>query len=147
MNDSLLQTNEQILKSFYEIVRTGRHPERAELFMAKEVKAHQINSENMVTIIRSPQNYADHIREMKDSWGNFKIEIEELITQNQKVYVRWKQIGIHIGEYEGYQPTNKEVVELGSAIYRLENQKIVEYWIQVDRLGIIEQLKKNQEAD
>lgn len=142
-----LQSNEQILKSFFEIVRSGCNPERAEVFMAKEVRAHQMNSENMVTIIRSLRNYADHIREMMDSWGNFKIEVEEFITQNQKVYIRWKQTGMHIGEYEGYLPTNKEVVELGSAIFRLENQKIVEYWIQVDRFGIIEQIKKNQEQD
>jgi hypothetical protein len=46
--------------------------------------------------------------------GEFKIEIEEFIPQNQKVYVRWKQTGMHIGEYEGYLSTIKEVVELGS---------------------------------
>jgi hypothetical protein len=44
----LLQTNEQILKSFFEIVRPGCNPERAKVFMAKEVRAHQMNSENMV---------------------------------------------------------------------------------------------------
>lgn len=142
-----LQTNEQIIKSFFEVVRSGCTPEQAKVFMAKEVRAHQVNSESMVTIIRSPENYADHIREMIDSWGNFKIEIQELISQNQKVHVRWKQTGMHIGEYEDYLPTNKEVIEIGSAVYRLEDRKIVEYWIQVDRFGIIEQIKKNQEQD
>ncbi|MBL3645887.1 ester cyclase [Bacillus sp. RHFB] len=142
-----LQTNEQIIKSFFEVVRSGCNPEQAKYFMAKEVRAHQVNSESMVTIKRSPENYADHIREMMDSWGKFKIEIQELISQNQKVHVRWKQTGMHIGEYEGYLPTNKEVIEIGSAVYRLEDRKIVEYWIQVDRFGIIEQIKKNQEQD
>jgi len=142
---SSIQTNEQIINKFFEVVRSGNKPEQAETLMAKEVKAHQMNSESMVTIIRSPNNYAEHIKEMLDVWGNFKIEIQELFSQNQKVYVRWKQIGKHIAEYEGYPPTNKEVIEIGSAIYRLENQKIVEYWIQVDRLGVIEQIKRNQE--
>lgn len=141
---SSIQTNVKIIKSFFEVVRSGNKPEQAEIFLAKEVKAHQMNSESMETIIRSPKNYAEHIKEMLDTWGNFKIEIQELLSQNQKVYVRWKQIGMHIAEYEGYPPTNKEVIEIGSAIYRLEKQKIVEYWIQVDRLGIIEQLKRNQ---
>lgn len=95
----LLQTNEQIIKNFFEIVRSGCNPERAEVFMAKEVTAHQMNSEKMEIIIRTPRNYADHIREMIDTWGNFKIEIEEFIPQNEKVYVRWKQTGIHIGKY------------------------------------------------
>ncbi|MGE7771191.1 ester cyclase [Viridibacillus arvi] len=141
---STIQTNEQIVKSFFEVVRSGNKPELAETFLTKEVKAHQLNSDSMVTIIRSPKNYADHIKEMLEVWGNFKIEIQELLSHNQKVYVRWKQIGMHIAEYEGYPPTNKEVIEIGSAIYRLENQKIVEYWIQVDRLGVIEQIKRNQ---
>lgn len=141
---SSIQTNEQIIKSFFEVVRSGNKPEQAETFMAKEVKAHQMNSESMVTIVRSPKNYAEHIKEMLDIWGNFKIEIQELLSQNQKVYVRWKQIGMHIVEYEGYPPTNKEVIEIGSAVYQLEKQKIVEYWIQVDRLGVIEQIKRNQ---
>ncbi|MFJ5625311.1 ester cyclase [Peribacillus loiseleuriae] len=143
LNQSI-QTNEQIIKTFFEVVRSGNKPEQAETFMVKEVKAHQMNSESMVTIIRSPKNYAEHIKEMLDVWGNFKIKIQELFSQNQKVYVRWKQIGKHIAEYEGYPPTNKEVIEIGSAIYRLEKQKIVEYWIQVDRLGVIEQIKRNQ---
>ncbi|WP_255452368.1 ester cyclase [Sporosarcina sp. ANT_H38] len=141
------QTNEQIIKGFFEVVRSGKKPEQAETFMAKEVKAHQMNSESMLIIIRSPKDYTDHIKEMLNVWGNFKIEIQELLTQNQKVYVRWKQIGIHIGEYEGYLPTNREVIEIGSAIYRLEEQKIVEYWIQVDRIGVIEQIKKYKEQD
>lgn len=53
--------------------------------MANEVTAHQMNSENMMSIIR--KNYADHVKEMKEYFGDFKIEIEELISQNQKVYV------------------------------------------------------------
>ncbi len=48
LSPKLLQTNEQILKSFFEIVRSGYNPERVGVFMAKEVRAHQMNSENMV---------------------------------------------------------------------------------------------------
>jgi len=142
---SPLQTSEQIIRKFFDVVRSGNKPEQAETFMANEIKAHQMNSESLLTIIRSPKNYAEHIHEMLVVWGKFKIEIQELFSQNQKVYVRWKQTGKHIAEFEGYPPTNKEVIEIGSAVYRLDKQKIVEYWIQVDRLGIIEQLKRNKE--
>lgn len=137
-------TNEQVIKKFIEVVRSGYDPEQAELFMANEITAHQMNSENRMSILRTPKNYADHVKEMKEYFGDFVIEIEEIISQNQKVYIRWKQTGKHIGEYEGYLPTGKEVVEIASAVYRLEDQKIVEYWIQIDRFGMIEQLKENQ---
>lgn len=137
-------TNEQVIKKFIEVVRSGYDPEQAELFMANEITAHQMNSENRMSILRTPKNYADHVKEMKEYFGDFVIEIEEIISQNQKVYIRWKQTGKHIGEYEGYPPTGKEVVEIASAVYRLEDQKIVEYWIQIDRFGMIEQLIENQ---
>lgn len=73
------------------------------------------------------------------------LTIKELLVQDDRVYVRWKQSGVHIGEVDGYSPTNKPVVEIASAVYRVENEKIVEYWIQVDREGIRIQLERNKE--
>ncbi|OPA74600.1 polyketide cyclase [Paenibacillus selenitireducens] len=137
-------TNEQVIRSFFETVRSGKDPDQAPHYMANEVLAHQINGENRVTVHRTPQNYADHVREMIDAFGTFQLTVEEVISQDPKVYVRWQQRGTHIGEYEGYAPTGKEIIELASAVYRLEECKIVEYWIQIDRLGILEQLKRNQ---
>lgn len=140
-----LTDDEQVIENFYEVVRSGTKLEQVGIFMANEVKANQMNSENFVTITRTPLEYAEHINEMLEIWGNFKIEVQEIFSNENKVYVRWKQSGKHRAEYDGYAPTNKEVIEVGSAVYRLENKKIVEYWIQVDRLGILEQLKINQE--
>lgn len=137
-------TNEQVVRDFFDNVRSGENPDQAVLYMANEVLAHQITGENRVTVHRSPQNYADHVREMIDAFGAFQLTVEEVIAQDQKVYVRWQQRGTHIGEYEGYAPTGKEIIELASAVYRLEDFKIVEYWIHIDRLGMLEQLKRNQ---
>ena len=38
-------------------------------------------------------------------YGNFSLEIQELLVQDSKVYIRWKQVGTHIGEIDGYEPT------------------------------------------
>ena len=80
--------------------------------------------------------------------GNAKLitfDITELNGQDDKVYVRWKQTGTHIGEVDGYKPTGKELVEFASCVYRVQNHKIVEYWVQGDRLGFELQLKNNME--
>jgi len=31
-----------------------------------------------------------------------------------------------------FQPTSKPIVEIASAVYRVDNSKIVEYWMQKD---------------
>jgi uncharacterized RmlC-like cupin family protein/predicted ester cyclase len=135
--------SETLIRSFFTEVRSGQNLDRAAAFMAPLVLAHQVKSEDEVTLERTPQNYADHVREMKVAFGDFTLEIVELIAGTDRVYVRWKQIGKHCGVYEDFAPTGLPLVEIASATYRLENDHIIEYWIQIDRAGIRVQLERN----
>lgn len=133
-----------IVRAFLMEVRSGKKPENAHNYMAEKVAAHQLNSENPQTVTRTPADYTGHIREFLEVFGNFDFEITELIAQSDKVYVRWKQTGHHLQEIDGFAPTGKELIEYASAVYRIENGMIVEYWIQVDRLGMLQQLKETK---
>ncbi|MGF0469923.1 ester cyclase [Lysinibacillus fusiformis] len=137
-------TPEHIVKKFFEEVRSGKNPDYATELMADQVLAHQVISEEELTVKRTPKDYADHVKEMVEAYGNFSLEIQEFIVQDHKVYVRWKQVGTHVGEVDGYEPTKLPVIEIASAVYRIENGKIAEYTIQIDRAGIENQLKRNQ---
>lgn len=137
-------TPEQIVRTFFEEVRSGKRPDYSNQLMEERVLAHQIVSEEEQTVLRTPEDYAEHVREMKEAYGNFSIEIQELVADGNKVYVRWKQIGTHVGEIDGYEPTGLPVIQLASAVYKIENEKISEYWIQIDRLGIQKQLEHNK---
>jgi predicted ester cyclase len=112
--------------------------------MAEQVLAHQVISEEESTVLRTPTDYADHVKEMVEAYGDFSLEIREFMVQGNKVYVRWKQVGTHVGEVDGFQPTSLPVIEIASAVYRIEEEKIVEYWIQIDRAGIEKQLNRNK---
>lgn len=143
-NNKQNSNNKEIVKLLLENVRTGRHPECTSLFMADTVLAHQMNSEDQATVTRTPQNYSDHIKEFLKMYGNFSFEITELIADGDRVYARWMHKGIHLTEIDGYAATGKPLTEIASCVYRLENGKIVEYWIQIDRLGFDKQLQKNK---
>ncbi|MFW6676477.1 ester cyclase [Lacrimispora sp. AGF001] len=137
-------TPEQIVRKFFEEVRSGNNPDYAEKLMAEQVLAHQIISEKEQTVLRSPKDYADHVREMITAYDKFSLEIQEFLVQGNKVYVRWRQVGKHIGEVNGYAPTDLPIIEIASAVYRIDNEKISEYWIQIDRAGIEKQLESNK---
>ncbi|MEX3744346.1 ester cyclase [Lysinibacillus xylanilyticus] len=137
-------TPEQIVKKFFEEVRSGNNPDYATELMADQVLAHQVISEEELTVLRTPQDYADHVKEMVEAYGDFSLEIQEFMVQENKVYVRWKQVGTHVGVVDGYQPTSLPVIEIASAVYRIEDEKIAEYWIQIDRAGIEKQLNRNK---
>ncbi|MGR6897052.1 ester cyclase [Rummeliibacillus sp. BSL5] len=137
-------TPEQIVREFFKEVRSGNNPDYSDQFMAEQVYAHQIVSEEEQTVVRTPKDYAEHVREMIEVYGDFSLEIQEFLVDGNKVYVRWKQKGTHVGEIDGYLPTGLPILQMASAVYRIENEKISEYWIQIDRLGTHKQLESNK---
>jgi predicted ester cyclase len=48
--------------------------------------------------------------------------------------------GRHVGEFLGRQPTGKAVTWTSTEVYRLENGRIVERWVQADTAGLMRQL-------
>lgn len=134
----------EVVRLFLDEVRSGRFPEKAHVYMADTVIAHQINSENPVSIQRTPENYAEHVRDFLRMFGQFDFKVTELLAEDNKVYARWVQTGKHLEEMNGVKPTGKPLIEFTSAVYRIENGKIVEYWLQNDRLGMEMQLRENQ---
>jgi len=66
-------------------------------YLAPVVVAHQIVSGVSEAIERTPENYRLHVEEFLEAYGNYELFIEEFITQGEKVYVRWRQEGRHLG--------------------------------------------------
>ncbi|GHE13428.1 hypothetical protein GCM10010339_80310 [Streptomyces alanosinicus] len=79
---------------------------------------------------------------MLDAYGPFTLTVDELIAEGDRVYARWTQNGRHIGQVERHPPTGAQVTAMTSAVYRVEDGLIVEYWIQIDRQGITAQLQQ-----
>lgn len=137
-------TPEAVVRAFVERVRAGVAPDEAALYMAPQVMAHQVQSSvRSEAIARTPANYAEHIREFLHCFGRFSLQIEELLAQGNKVYVRWRQTGQHLAEIEGYAPTGLPLVTVDSAVYQVEDGKIVAYWIQPQGSGLLQQLQHN----
>lgn len=118
----------RIVSAFFENVRSGKNLQAAYGFMHEQVIAHQVQSENEYTITRSPKDYIEHVEEMQELYGQFELIIQEIVADENKVYVRWKQIG--------QTDKNKTIIQIASAVYLVERGKIAEYWIQIDRKGI-----------
>jgi len=134
------------IRDFICDIRAGKNLDNVTKYMADEVLAHQVLAEGHTTIIRSPMNYREHIEEFQDAFGPFDIIIEEMLVDCDKVLVRWRQEGHHNQSLEGEVPTKQPLTEITSTVYRVENGKIIEYWLQTDRAGISNQLKKLSSA-
>lgn len=129
-----------VVREFLQVIRSGADPRQAERLMAPVVLAHQVQAEEPATITRTPQEYAEHVEEMLAAYGQFRLQIDELFGSGDKVYARWTQYGMHVGNIDGSAPTGRPIVQVTSSVYRVADGRIVEYWLQMDRWGLRAQL-------
>jgi len=66
--------------------------------------------------------------------------IEDLIAEGDKVVWRLNSKGTHKGTFMGIPATGKTASVTGIVIFRLENSLIVEGWVSIDSLGLLQQL-------
>lgn len=140
LNTSTTPSPKSIVENFVHDIRSGKRLDRVADYMAQKVLAHQVHAEGFTTVERSPDDYRQHILEFQHAFGPFKITIQELLADGDRVFVRWRQDGFHNVSLAGEAPSKKPLVEITSTTYRVEKGKIVEYWLQTDRQGIDNQL-------
>jgi predicted ester cyclase len=66
--------------------------------------------------------------------------VEEVVAEGDKVVVRWTSRGIHQGEFMGVAPTGRHATFTGMRLFRIAEKKIAESWVNIDQLGLLEQL-------
>lgn len=69
--------------------------------------------------------------------------IEELIADGDKVVLRETFYGTHNGEFQGIPPTGRQVQLGAMVIYRINNGKIIESWVEADFAGLMNQLTES----
>lgn len=71
---------------------------------------------------------------------DFERTVLEMIAEDDRVAVREKGRGTHLGELYGLDPTGEEFETTGTHVFGVENERIAERWYDWDALGFWEQL-------
>ena len=130
----------RVVAEFLATVRVTGDVLSARRLMAEQVWCHQVVSEAPQTLVRTPDEYAAHVQDMLAEFGQFRFHVTEFLTEADHVFVRWRPAG-HVHDINDAGAASARAVDdIGSAVYRVENGKIVEYWVQLDRLGLAIQL-------
>jgi steroid delta-isomerase-like uncharacterized protein len=66
--------------------------------------------------------------------------VVDIVAEGDKVVVRWTSRGTHQGEFMGIAPTGRHVTFTGMRLFRIAENKIAESWVNIDQLGLLEQL-------
>ncbi|MBN1482929.1 ester cyclase [candidate division KSB1 bacterium] len=95
--------------------------------------------ESIVNIYVSDEKLRQHIKQFESAFPRYKLTLDDMIAEGNKVAVRATWHGIHKGEFMGIQPTSKQVALTGILIYRIVNGRIVDHWMSFDNLELMRQ--------
>jgi steroid delta-isomerase-like uncharacterized protein len=76
----------------------------------------------------------------RSAFQDFKVTIDDVIAEGDRVVLRTTWSGTHRGEFMGIPPTGKRVSFGVIDIIRIAEGKFVEHWGQMDSMGLMQQL-------
>lgn len=126
-----MSENKEILGRYYERVFNNR-----ELAAIGDYWADQTMRE---AVTRGCMSYLE-------AFPDLHISLDELIAEDDRVFVRSTLTGTHDGEYKGIAPTGRNVAADCAEVYRLADGKIVGYWCLLNVAGLMRQLTEETVA-
>ena len=90
--------------------------------------------------VRGPQGFKAYVSAFRAAFPDMHATIEDQIAEDDRVAMRFTVHATHKGEFQGIAPTGKQVALSGIDIQHVIDGKIVENWVNLDALGLLQQL-------
>ena len=90
--------------------------------------------------VKSSEALKQYVGTYLTAFPDLQLSIEDLIAEGDKVVWRFVSNGTHTGPFMGIPATGKKGIITGIVIFRLENSRIAEVWLNIDALGLLQQL-------
>jgi steroid delta-isomerase-like uncharacterized protein len=90
-----------------------------------------------------PMDWSAHrqmIEVFYHGFPDFRLHIEDLMGENDKVTIRFTAEGTHQGPFQGISATGKKVRMDGIVIMRFADDKRAEEWLIIDSMGLLQQI-------
>jgi steroid delta-isomerase-like uncharacterized protein len=75
-----------------------------------------------------------------EAFPDLRLTVENILSEGDKVAARVAFHGTHRGEFQGIAPTGKEVAFSSIEVNRVVGGKVEEHWVELDLLGLMQQL-------
>jgi steroid delta-isomerase-like uncharacterized protein len=132
-----------IVREHTEVLFNQRRVDRTDETVARDYVDHAPVPGQAAGLEGAKQKWAMYLAALPD----LHLTIEDMVSEMDRVAVRWIGVGTHQGELMGIAPTGRQLRVEGISIYRLADGKIVEQREQWDRMALMQQLGVVPPAD
>ncbi len=81
-----------------------------------------------------------NVAQLLVGFPDIRFTIEDMIAEGDRVVARWTWEATHDGPFGGMAPTHRRITNSGIVIYQLRDGKVVRNWVEIDRLGTLQQI-------
>jgi len=139
----------------------GKGVEQQNLATARQIFANVCNSKDIGTahqaidtyfakdfkVNRTPPGITPTIEGTKrwkikvmEGFPDYHTQIEDEFADGDRVVIRWRSSGTHLGEFQGIAPTGKKITVTGITISRYADGQVAESWVGFDTQDLMRQL-------
>lgn len=129
------ESNIHAQEAFGEAVNTGNLDKMYDL-----VASNCIDHDPAPGQIAGPEGYIAFFTMMRTAFPDFKLEVEQLVADEEFVSFAYTATGTHNGEFMTIPATGKPIKIRGLQISKFAEGKMVERWGSSDELGILKQI-------
>jgi steroid delta-isomerase-like uncharacterized protein len=123
----------ETVRKFYEVCLNQHKPELLEELISPEIVNHFANQ-------RGIEAFRANLANMRRIFPDQRFTVEDVLTDGNSAAARWRMEATHSAPLAGVPATGKRVTQRGIVMYRFEGAKISEIWVQVETLGMMQQL-------
>jgi len=130
------EENKAVIRRAYDELWNERNVEVVDELVTEDFLNHAAPPDRQ----RGRQGLKDVVRMFEGAFPDFRYEVEDVISEGEKVAVRDVFRGTHQGDFVGIPATVNRVTMEAIHIYRFREGKLAEHWVARDDLGMMQQL-------
>lgn len=134
-----MTTNKDIVIQYSKALWEARDTSAIDIFFDPQAKIH-----SPLSTVKGNETMKEIVEKWLLAFPDLTVMWDDFIAEGDKVVCRWRACGTHLGGFFDTKPTHKEVAFSGVMTYRLDNNKIIEYWSLVDMHCLLRQLEEYQ---
>jgi len=117
---------------------------KGNLAVADEVVAlHYVSHSELNIEVLGPEGIRKAAIVQRTAFPDLVTAIDDLVAEGNKVVVRGHDQGTHLGEFMGFPPTGRRFTITWIDIFRVQNGKLVEAWLETN----VESFKKQLSSE
>jgi predicted ester cyclase len=124
------------VRRFFEEVWNRGNVAAADAFLGQDFVSH--NSLDLELL--GPDGYGRGVLAFRSAFPDFHTTLEDVIAVGDRVVVRGTDRGSHLGEFMGCPPTGQPVTTTWIEIFRMQDGKAVEGWVETDMKRFLDQI-------